>query len=249
MNALNAERSAAFAEKLKLSNKVEELQRTIDKHTAEELGEGAELDLFEVLKGEFEGDRIERINRGQPGADIEHVVIHNGRECGKIIYDSKNHKAWRTEFATKLARDQMAAKAEHAVLSTHKFPAGTQHLHHLGGVLLASPARVAALVHILRQSLISTHTLRLSNQERTQKTAALYSFITSERCADLFTRIDTHAEDLLTMQANEKKAHDAVWKRQGELYRSVQKVRAEICAEIDTIIGTARGQEEHIAHE
>ncbi len=237
-DAVNAEKSAAFQEKLKLSAKVEELQRAVDKKSAEELGEGAEIDLFESLKAEFEGDRIERVNKGQPGADILHTVIHNGKECGKIIYDSKNHNAWRNDFVTKLAADQMAAKAEHAILSTRKFPAGAHHLHVQDGVLLASPSRVVALVQIVRQHVVQTHTLRVSNEARAQKTAMLYNFITSERCADLLVRIDTHAEDLLEVQLKEKKTHEVTWKRQGELIRSVQKVRAELCNEIDVIIGT-----------
>ena len=134
-NAIAAEKSAAFEEKLKLSNKLEELQRAVDKKTAEELGEGAELDLFEALKTEFEGDRIVRINKGQPGADILHTVMLNGKECGKIIYDLKNYNTWRNDFVTKLAADQMAAKAEHAILSTRKFPAGVRHLHVQDGVI------------------------------------------------------------------------------------------------------------------
>lgn len=242
--AVNAEKSAVFEEKLKLSIKVEELQRALNKKTAEELGEGAEIDLFEVLKAEFDGDRIERINKGQPGADILHVVIHNGKECGTIIYDSKNRNAWRKEFVTKLAADQMAAKADHAVLSTRKFPAGTRHLYVQDGVILAAPSRVGALVQIVRQHIVQTHTLRLSNEARAQKTAALYGFITSQRCSELFARIDTHTDDLLEMQVKEKKAHENMWKSQGELLRSVQKVRAEICNEIEAIIGTANTSEQ-----
>jgi hypothetical protein len=94
-------------------------------------------------------------------------------------------------------------------------------------------------MQIIRQHLVQSHTLRLSNEARTQKTAALYAFITSERCTDLLGRIDTHSDDLLDLQVKEKKAHDAVWKKQGELIRSVQRVRAELCNEIDSIIGTA----------
>jgi hypothetical protein len=236
--ALNTERSSAFEKHLKLSNKVEELQRALDNKTAEELGEGAEIDLYEVLKSEFEGDRIERINKGQPGADILHTVIHNGKECGSIIYDSKNHKAWRKDFVTKLAADQMAAKADHAILSTRKFPEGTRHLHVQDGVILAAPSRVAAVVQITRQHIVRNHTLRLSDEARTQKTAALYGFITSQRCSDLFARIDTHTEDLLDLQVKEMRAHENTWKKQGALLCSVQKVRAEICNEIETIIGT-----------
>ncbi|GAB1716958.1 MAG: hypothetical protein NTAFB05_20000 [Nitrobacter sp.] len=238
-NAVNAEKAAAFDERLKIQTKFEELKRAYEQKTAEELGEGAEIDLFEALKAEFEGDRIERINKGQPGADVLHTVMHNGKECGKIIYDSKNHKQWRTEFATKLASDQMAAKAEHAVLSTSKFPKGARQLHVQDGVILAGPARVVALVQVIRRHLVQTHTLRLSNDERVKKTAALYDFITSERCADMLARIDVHTDALLDLQVKEKKAHDAAWKKQGELIRSVQRVRSEFTNEIDAIVGTA----------
>lgn len=243
-DAVNLEKSAAFEERLKLQTKFEELKRAYDKKTAEELGEGAEIDLYEDLKREFEDDKIERVNRGQPGADILHTVMHNGKECGKIIYDSKNHSAWRNDFVTKLASDQMAAKAEHAILSTSKFPAGARHLHIQDGVILAGPARVVALVQIIRKHLVQTHTLRLSNEQRTQKTAALYDFITSERCAGFWARIDAHTDDLLDLQVKEKKAHEATWKKQGELIRSVQKVRGELTTEIDTIVCAVEASED-----
>src|SRR4029077_2145216 len=119
----------AFDETQKLSNKVAELQRALEKKTADELGEGAEVDLFEALKDEFRDDRIERIAKGTPGADVRHVVIYNGRECGIIVYDSKNHGRHRSDHVTKLRADQLAAKADHAILSTRAFPAKTGQLH------------------------------------------------------------------------------------------------------------------------
>ena len=69
-DAVNVEKAKAFEETQKLSNKVDELQRALDKKTDEELGEGAEIDLFEALKKEFPDDRIERIAKGSPGADV-----------------------------------------------------------------------------------------------------------------------------------------------------------------------------------
>jgi len=67
-----------------------------------------------------------------------------------------------------------------------------------------------------------------------------YDFWVKKRgwCNDLFARIDTHTDDLLEIQVKEKKAHETTWKREGELIRSVQKARAELCHEIDTIIAT-----------
>lgn len=123
-DAINAEKAKAFEETQKLATKVNELQRALEKKTNEELGEGAEIDLFEALKQDFPDDNITRIAKGAPGADIHHIVMLRGKECGTIIYDSKNHKGFRWEHVTKLKADQLAAKAEHAILSTHKFPEG-----------------------------------------------------------------------------------------------------------------------------
>lgn len=240
-DAVNAEKSKAFDEKLKLSGKIDDLQRALDKKTAEERGEGAEIDLFEALRGAYEGDKIERINKGQPGADIRHTVMHNGKVCGTILYDSKDHNAWRNDFVTKLASDKVADKAEHAILSTRIFPAGSRQLDARDGVIIASPARIVALVSIVRDHMIRVRALQLSDKERERKTAALYAFMTSERCDGLFKRIDGHTEELLTLQDKERRTHEAMWKREGELYKSIQKANTNMRNEIDLIIGTAGG--------
>lgn len=237
--ALAAERAKAFEDTQKLQNKVSELQRALDNKTAEELGEGAEVNLYEALRREFPDDRIERVAKGAPGADIHHVVVDHGRECGTIIYDSKNHKAFRTDHVAKLAEDQIAARAEHAILSLHKFPKGTGQLHMQDGVLLANPARVVAVVTLIRRHMVQTHTLRLSNAEREEKTARLYIFITSERCAQLLDRIEKQAADLLELQNKEIRWHKNNWEKQGEAYRAIQRAKADLDSDIHKIIRTA----------
>jgi hypothetical protein len=238
-NALNAANAKHFEETAKLTGKLEDLTRQLEKKTANELGEGAEINLFETLKEEFEGDRIRRVAKGTAGADIVHEIIHNGRVAGTIVYDSKNRNAWRNEYVAKLREDQAAAKAEHAILATLKFPAEQRQVCVQDGVIVANPARVIALVQMLRRHILQVHTLRFSNSERAKKTAELYDFIRSERCQQLFERIDTQAEALLKLQEQEKKAHDATWNHQGTLYRSIQRTCADLTSEIDRIIGTS----------
>jgi hypothetical protein len=157
------------------------MQRALDKKSNEELGEGAEIDLFEALKQDFPEDKITRVKKGTAGADIIHVVLVQGRECGTVIYDSKNHKQFRNDHVAKLKIDQLAAKAEHAILSTHCFPKGAGQLHLQDGIVLANPARVVMIAAMIRKHLIQVHTLRLSGIEREHKTAALYDYITSDR--------------------------------------------------------------------
>jgi hypothetical protein len=234
--AVNTVNAKHFEETQRLTGKLEDLARQLERKTANELGEGAEIDLFESLKQEFESDLIKRVSKGAAGADIIHDVVHGGKVCGRIVYDAKNRNAWRNEYVTKLREDQITAQAEHAILASLKFPADARQLHVQDGVIIANPARVLALVQMLRRHIVQIHTLRLSNVERDTKTDALYEFIRSERCVQLFARIDGHAESLLKLQAQEKKAHDTIWKRQGTVYRAIQKDGAELSAEIDRII-------------
>jgi hypothetical protein len=130
------------------------------------------------------------------------------------------------------------------VLSTHKFPQGAHQLHHQDGVLLANPARVVAVVTIIRQHLIQTYGLRMSNGERESKTEALYAFMTSERCTQLLDRVDANAEALLKHQVKERAWHENAWKKEGELIRSIQKAKGDLSTEISSIIGTGAMAEE-----
>jgi hypothetical protein len=239
VDAVNAEKSKFFEENLKLTNKVEELKRTLEKKSNEELGEGAEIDLFEALKAEFPDDNIQRIPKGSPGADIRHIVMMNGNECGTILFDSKNHNQFRTEHVTKLKADQIADKAEHAILSTYKFPQGTRHLHVQDGVVLVSPARVVAIATIIRGHMTQMYTLRVSRVERESKMSELFEFIVSERCTQLLGRIEKQAEDLLELQAKEIKWHKNNWEKQGEAYKAIQKAKGDLETDIGRIIGTA----------
>jgi hypothetical protein len=162
-----------------------------------------------------------------------------GNKCGTIIYDSKNHNQFRWEHVTKLRADQLAAQAEHAILSTRKFPQGTRQLHSHDGVLLANPARVVLIAKIIRQHLQQLHAQRVSDVERDSKTAALYEFIVSERCTSLLSRIDERAEDLLEQQEKEMKWHENNWKKQGETIRGIQKAKADLENQVNLIIGTS----------
>ncbi|MGH6636573.1 MAG: DUF2130 domain-containing protein [Gammaproteobacteria bacterium] len=235
--AVQKEQAKAFEERQKLEKKLEEMQRQLQNNTAQELGEGAEVDLFETLRGAFKDDRIKRIDKGVAGADICHEVVYNGESCGRIVYDSKNHKAWRSEFVTKLREDQLAAKAEHAVLATRVFPAGKNQLDVQDGVLIANPARAVTVVTMLREHIIQAYRLRLGGRERDEKTAALYEFINSERCNQLFEHFDTLTQDMLDLEIAEKKSHDNTWKKRGLLIRNVQKViQGQLHFEIEQII-------------
>ena len=234
----NAALSKAFEEKVKLQQQVEALNRKVQQQTADQLGEGAELDLYEELKKEFPDDIVKRITKGVAGADIRHQVRHNGLTCGTILYDSKNRSQWRYEYAEKLRTDQLSDGADHAVLSTNLFPQGEKQLCIHEGVILACPARVLVVADLLRSHILLVHTLRLSAEERVKKTAQLYDYMTSERSANLFERMTSLTEQVDEQMVREIKAHEKGWRERGEMNRQLQKTHATLRAEVERIIGT-----------
>lgn len=227
-----------FAKNQKLQKQVEQLKRQLEQQTANNLGEGAEIDLHEALRDSFDslGDKITRIKKGQPGADIRHEVHHNGQLCGLIVYDSKNHAQWRSSFVTKLKADQLAARADHAILTTAAFPKGEHQLVRKNGVIVVNPARAVELVQLIREHIVTTHRLRLSATEKNEKMEALYRFINSDRCRQLLDRYESITDQLMKIDEKEVAAHELVWKKRGQLLRDVQKTHATYKSEIDRII-------------
>ncbi len=236
--ALSARDAKYFEDNQKLKEKLDDAVRKLEQKTADELGEGAHLDLLEELKDRFEGDRIRRVPKGAPGADVIHEIIEEGKVCGKIVYDSKNRNAWRNEYATKLCEDKIAEGADHAILSLLKFPADSRQLDIREGVILANPARVTVIAEVLRDAIVRAHGLRLSNQEREKKKGELYAYITGERFRQHLNSIEAQADKLLDVDVAEEKAHRKVWETRGGLIKTLQKAHGNLRADVARIIGT-----------
>lgn len=219
-----------------LQKKITDLQRQVEHRTAHELGDGAELDLFEVLRDAFPDDRITRIAKGQPGADIKIEVLHRGEVAGSILLDSKNRKSWQMTFATKLRADQIAANADHAILSTTVFPSGKKHFATEADVILAHPGHVSDVTQILRSEIIKSHVLGLSIQHRAEKREALYALITSPQFRQKVDELARLGRELLELDVKEQNQHQRTWENRGRMVRQQQRALSAIEMEIAAII-------------
>jgi hypothetical protein len=236
--AINAEKTKFFGEKLKLEQQLQEMQRRLQKRTANELGDEGELDLFEELRREFPADQIERIKKGKEGADILHRIIsQSSQRCGTIVYDVKNTSRFMSTYLTKLRADQLREGADHAILVTLAFPAGLQQLTVRDGVVIVHPARAIAVAHLLRRQTIQAHALRLGNEARGEKSQKLYEFMISDRAAHLWEEIAQVTNDMLDLDRGEKAAHQKTWVRRAGLIGTVRRMHDDFSSAIDQIIG------------
>lgn len=219
-----------------LQKKVKTMEQQLQKKTANELGDGGEIDVFEALRDAFPNDRISRIKKGQPGADILHEILYKGQVCGKVILDSKVRQGWQNSYVTKLRQDQVDAGAEHAILTSSVFPAGKKEMCIESDVIIVNPARVVHIVHILREAMVTMHVRGLSMKERTGKMNKLYKLVTSEAYGKKFSEAGRLAQDILDLDVQEKKAHDNTWKKRGAFAIRINNVLREIETDVAAVI-------------
>ena len=227
----------ANKEKEELAKKVTELQRKLDAKGARD--EAADIDIYEELRAAFadSGDRIVRMPEDAGGATIVHEVMYKGALCARILIDGKIRGGnFQTAYATKLHDEMVASRADYALLATIAFPKDQHDLCEHNGVLLVHPTRVVALLTILRRSLVKMFQAKLSTNEREQKVTKLYKFVTSEACRKKLAEPGRLADALLKLDVAELQAHEAMWKKRGELERKIQSVMTDVIDDIDAIV-------------
>jgi hypothetical protein len=225
-------------EKGQLQQKVDNLSRQLQRKTADELGEGAEVDVYEALREAFTGDDITRVKRGEPGADIRHKVLHKGSACGTIVIDSKNRQAWQNSYVSKLREDQVAARAEHAVLATTVFPSGKKELYidEETDVVVVSRARVCEIVELLRSAMVRMRTLKLGLSERNEKRDLLYKYIASDEYRQHQQEMARLAGELSQLDVDEKRDHDKVWFKRGKMVTRLRNTVRQVETEVSAIL-------------
>lgn len=232
-NAL-LKKDAEFArERAAMQKKIEDLSRRVKKGV--EIGEGAELDLFEELRGAFPDDHVVR-TKGKAGGNLILDVRYKGKTAGRILIDAKPRNAWQHQYVVKLRQDQSETGADHAILSTPAFPAGRRELFIDSGVIVVAPARVLPIVDILRRNLITMHVAQLSEAERADKLSRLFKFITSAGFKKKLIEASDLAAEALQIDVDEKRAHDNVWKKRGTVLTRIRNVLREIDTDLSAIV-------------
>lgn len=225
-------------EREQLQQKIGALTRQVQHKTADELGEGAEIDVFDALRDAFARDDIKRVKRGEPGADIRHQVVYRGESCGTILIDSKNRNSWQNSYVTKLREDQMAEKAEHAVLATTVYPRGKKELYvdKETGVIVVNRARAVEIVRLLREAMTRMSALKLSQTEKANKKEQLYKYIASEVFRQHLVEATRLSNEILDLDVEEKRTHDKTWEKRGKMATRLRNAVGVIDTEVGAIV-------------
>lgn len=204
-----------------LQKALSDAQRKAEQGSQQTQGEVLELEIEDTLRREFPMDTVTEVKKGVRGADaIQTVVNKLGRECGTILWESKNAK-WSQGWVAKLKEDQRGAHANLAVLVATEPPSTIATFGYLDGIWIVTRPYITALATALRFNIIAIDHERSSQQGKQGKAEVLYEYITS---VDFRHRIEAIAEAFGNMQdelEREKRWFQTKWARQEKQIRHV----------------------------
>lgn len=230
-NSALAKKEAEFArEREALQKKIVDISRRVKKGGGE-IAEGGELDLYEELRGAFPEDQISR-----SGDNVVLDIRYKNKPAGRLLICPKPRAAWQRTFVTKLRQEQSEAGADHAILATTVFPAGKKELFVDTGVIVVAPARVRAIVEVLRKALVAMHVAKLSEAERADKLNKLFKFINSPAFRKKLAEASDLTSEALQIDVDEKRAHDLVWRKRGTVLTRIRQVLRDIDADVSAIV-------------
>jgi hypothetical protein len=198
-----------------------------------------EIELEDLLKREFPFDKIIEVKKGQRGADvIQEVIDKKGRNCGVILWESKNAK-WQNTWIATLKENQRQAKAQIAVLVASDTPPEIETFVYKEGVWIANRKMALALALALRFDLIRVTFEKMANVNKSQKAEILYQYITS---TEFKHRIEAIAETFTDMQntiETEKRWFTSKWAKQEKQIRRVVDNTIGMRSDLEGLVGSA----------
>lgn len=165
-----------------MQRQIEDLKRRAEQGSQQLQGEAQELELENLLRVKFPGDKIQPVPKGDFGGDvIQGVNSAHGQCCGVILWECKRTKNWSDGWLAKLREDQRTAKAEVAVIVSQALPRDVETFELLDGVWVAHPRAAMPVAAVLRQGLIEIAAARQASEGQQTKMEMVYRYLTGPR--------------------------------------------------------------------
>ncbi len=191
----------------------EEMSRKLEQGSMQLQGEVQELAIEEWLAAEFPLDQIEEIKKGARGGDcIQTVNTRQETNCGKIYYESKRAKSFSNDWIEKFKNDMREKNISVGVLITSTMPKDMPKAGMMEGVWVCSYQEFGTVAKLLRDAIIRTHQISLSQENKADKMQLLYNYLTSDNFKLQLSSIVEAFEKMKTDLDKEKRAMQRLWK-------------------------------------
>ncbi len=219
---------------------IDELKRKAELGIPSIQGETAEIDLEEFLRGQFPRDDIEPVPVGVHGGDVlQRVRDSSGQVCGTILYESKRTKSWQNAWLPKLRDDQMAARADLAVLVSAEMPKHLALFGQIDGLWIARRSCLEGLAVALRFGLIEVARTRRASEGPQTRADRVVAYLHGPSFRLKIEGVVAAYQTMKDALIDEKRWHQRDWaKREKQLDRAILTLSA-LVGDFDGLLGAA----------
>ena len=221
-----------------LQNSVEDMKRKAEQGSMETQGEVLEQDFEAQLKAFFVHDDIQPVPKGIKGADLVQTVrTPIGAECGILLWETKNTRAWSNAWIPKLKDDMIETRASIAILVSVVLPDGIKRFGQVDGVWVSDPLSAIPLAAALREQLMAISRERNASVGKNEKMEALYQYLAG---VEFKQKIEGIVEAFTSMQDQlnkERRAMERHWKQREKEIERVVKNTVGLYGDMQGIIG------------
>jgi hypothetical protein len=222
----------------------DEMKRRAEQGSMQRQGEVQELLLEQILKENFPFDAIEEVGKGVEGADCVQIVRNAaGKECGKIIYESKRTKAWSGSWVDKLKTDKRNQGADVAILVTQAFPKNMERFGEKEGVWICNFQELSSVAYLLRNGIIQMHDVQKSQENKGDKMQMLYNYLTGNEFRGQMEAIVEGFMSIKNSIGKERIQMEKLWK---EREKQLEKVLISTSGMFGSVKGIAGASVGHI---
>lgn len=221
-----------------LKTSVEEMKRKAEQGSMETQGEALEIDLEDQLKQSFPHDEITPVSKGVRGADIVQAVrTPLAQDCGIILWETKNTKAWSDAWLAKFKDDMQEKRAVLGILVSVALPPAIKRFGRLDGVWVSDPASALSLALALREQLLVVSREQLASVGKNEKMEMLYQYLAGPQFAQKISGIVEAFEAMQLQILREKRAMEKQWKEREKQIERVIKSTSGLYGDMQGIIG------------
>ena len=217
---------------------LDDMKRKAEQGSMETQGEVLEQDFEAKLRGFFLHDDIQPVKKGIRGADlIQNVRTPQGSECGALLWEMKNTKAWSGQWIPKLKDDMTETRAVIAILVSVVLPEGVARFGMVEGVWVSDPVSAIPLAAALRQQLLALDRERQASIGKSDKMEMLYHYLAG---TEFKQKIEGIVEAFTAMQDQvnrERRAMEKNWKEREKQIERVVKNTVGLYGDMQGIIG------------
>jgi len=217
---------------------LEDMKRKAEQGSMETQGEVLEQEFEAQLKSFFIHDDIQPVPKGIRGADLVQTVrTPMGAECGVLLWETKNTKAWSNGWIPKLKDDMIETRASIAILVSVVLPDGISRFGQVDGVWVSDPLCAIPLAAALREQLTAISRERSASVGKSEKMEALYQYLAG---VEFKQKIEGIVEAFSSMQdqlSRERRAMEKHWKQREKEIERVVKNTVGLYGDMQGIIG------------